>query len=147
MDGARGGGCFAGQRLRWRHDIYTLNKNKNTCCNKLIHFTKCFTSSFASFVHVISVISSRSVRQTCLCTNKLKQQGVGAGETSITTNYELQGTDRATRAPVAQTLQSVRQTCLCTIATCPYRFARFPSCGIFTSTRTSPVKQRVETTV
>ena len=26
-----------------------------------------------------------------------------------TTNYELQGTGRATRAPVAQTLQSVRQ--------------------------------------
>ena len=44
----------------------------------------------------------------------------------------------ATRAPVAQTLQSVRQTCPCTTATCPYRFARFPSCGIFTPTRTIP---------
>ena len=77
---------------------------------------------------------------------KLKQQGVGAGETSITTNYELHGTGRATRAPVAQTLQSVRQTCSCTTATCPYMFARFPSCGIFTPTRTIPVKQRVETT-
>ena len=73
----------------------------------------------------------------------MKQQGDGAGETSITTNYELQGTGRATRAPVAQTLQSVRQTCSCTTATCPcttatrlYTFARFPSCGIFTPTRT-----------
>ena len=78
--------------------------------------------------------------------NELKQQGDGAGETSITTNYELQGTGRATRAPVAQTLQTVRQTCSCTMATCPYTFARFPSCGIFTPTRTSPVKQPVETT-
>ena len=78
--------------------------------------------------------------------NDLKQQGDGAGETSRTTNYELHGTGWATRAPVAQTLQTVRQTCLCTAATCPYLFARFPSCGIFTSTRTSPVKQRVETT-
>ena len=34
-----------------------------------------------------------------------------------TTNYELQGTGRATRAPVAQTLQSVHQTCPCTTAT------------------------------
>jgi hypothetical protein len=114
----------------------------------------------------------QSVRQTCLCTtatcpyrfarfpscgiftptrtssvhNKLKQQGDGAGETSITTNYELHGTGWATRAPVAQTLQSVRQTCPCTIATCLYRFARFPSCGVFAPTRKSPVKQRVETT-
>jgi hypothetical protein len=57
---------------------------------------------------------------------------------------------RATRAPVAQTLQSVRQTCPGTIHTCPYRFARFPFCGIFTPTRTSPVNnklnQQVETT-
>jgi len=44
-----------------------------------------------------------------------------------------------TRAPVAQTLQTVRQTCPCTMATCPYRFARFPSCGIFTPTRIFPV--------
>ena len=48
---------------------------------------------------------------------ELKQQGVDAGETSITTNYELQGTGWATRALVAQTLQTVRQTCLCTMAT------------------------------
>ena len=41
---------------------------------------------------------------------ELKQQCDGAGETSRTTNYELHGTGRATRAPVAQTLQSVRQT-------------------------------------
>ena len=77
---------------------------------------------------------------------ELKQQCDGAGDTSRTTNYELQGTGWATRAPVAQTLQSVRQTCSCTTATCLYRFARFPSCGIFTPTRTIPVKQRVETT-
>ena len=78
--------------------------------------------------------------------HELKQQGDGAGETSRTTNYELQGTEWATRAPVAQTLQSVRQTCPDTTATCSYVFARFPSCGIFTPTRTIPVKQRVETT-
>jgi hypothetical protein len=48
---------------------------------------------------------------------ELKQQGDGAGETSITTNYELHGTGRATRAPVAQTLQSVRQPRSCTMAT------------------------------
>ena len=77
---------------------------------------------------------------------RVEKQGNGAGETSITTNYELQGTGWATRAPVAQTLQSVRQTCSCTMATCPYRFARFPSCGIFTPTRTIPVKQQFETT-
>ena len=70
----------------------------------------------------------------------LKQQGDGAGETSIATNYELQGTGRATRATVAQTLQTVRQTCLCTMTTCQYRFARFPSCGILTPTRAIPVK-------
>ena len=67
---------------------------------------------------------------------ELKQQCDGAGETSRTTNYELQGTGGATRAPVAQTLQSVRQTCLCTTAMCLCRFARFPSCGIFAPTRT-----------
>jgi len=38
----------------------------------------------------------------------LKQQGAGAGETSIATNYELHGTGRATCAPVAQKLQTVR---------------------------------------
>ena len=50
------------------------------------------------------------------------------------------------RAPVAQTLQTVRQTRSCTTIRRSYTFARFPSCGIFTPTRTSPVKQRVETT-
>ena len=55
---------------------------------------------------------------------ELKQQGDGAGETSITTNYELQDTGWATRAPVAQTLQSVRQTCPCT-TTCPHILVRF----------------------
>ena len=75
-----------------------------------------------------------------------QQQVDGAGETSRTTNYELQGTGWATRAPVAQTLQTVRQTCSRTTATCPYMFVRFPSCGIFAPTRTIPVKQRVETT-
>ena len=79
--------------------------------------------------------------------NELKQQGDGAGETSRTTNYELQGTGLATRAPVAQTLQSVRQTCSCATITCSFQFARFPSCGIFTPTRAIPVKQQVETTV
>ena len=79
--------------------------------------------------------------------NVLKQQSDGAGEPSRTTNYELHVKGRATRAPVPQTLQSVRQTCSCTTATCPYPFVRIPSCGIFTPNRTSPVKQRVETTV
>ena len=78
--------------------------------------------------------------------NELKPQCDGDRTTSRTTNYELQGTGWATRAPVAQTLQTVRQSCPCTTATCPYVFARFPSCGIFTPTRTIPVKQRVETT-
>jgi hypothetical protein len=111
---------------------------------------------------------NQSLYQTCPCTSNtclyrfaqfpscgiftptragsVKQQGAGAGETSRTTNYELQGTGRATRAPVTQTLQTVRQTCPCTAATCLYTFAWFPSCGIFTPTRTVPVKQRVETT-
>jgi len=70
----------------------------------------------------------------------------GASETSRTTNYELHGTGWATRVPFAQTLQKVRQTRLRTVATCLYPFARFPSCGIFTPARTSPVKQRLETT-
>ena len=105
----------------------------------------------------------QSIRQSCSCTTstcpyrfarfpscgifmptrasknyELQQQGDGAGETSRTTNYELQGTGRATRAPVAQTLQTVPQTCVCTTATWPHLFARFPSCGIFTPTRTIP---------
>ena len=104
----------------------------------------------------------QTVRQTCPCTMatclyrfarfpscgiftptrtsknyELKPQGDGAGEASRTTNYELQGTGWATRVPAAQTLQSVGQPCSCTTATCLYRFARFPSCGIFTPTRTS----------
>ena len=78
---------------------------------------------------------------------ELKQQCDGAGDTSRTTNYELHNMGWATRAPVAQTLQSVRQTCPRTMATCSYPFARFPSCGIFTPTRTIPMKQRIETTV
>ena len=45
--------------------------------------------------------------------------------TSRTTNYELHKEGRATRAPVAQTLQSVRQTCSCTTATCSYTFIDF----------------------
>ena len=71
---------------------------------------------------------------------------IGAAETSRTTNYELLGKDWATRAPVAQTLQSVRQTCSRTTATCACMFVHFPLCGTFNPTRTSPVKQPVETT-
>ena len=82
--------------------------------------------------------------RTSSVNNELKQQGDGAGETSITTNYELQGTGRATRAPVAQTLQTVRQTCSRTTTTCSYRFARFPSCGIFTPTRTIPLNNELK---
>ena len=48
-----------------------------------------------------------------------------------TTNYELLGNDWATRAPVAQTLQTVRQTCPRTTATCAYMFAGFPFSGKF----------------
>ena len=87
-----------------------------------------------------------STRTSLQSNNELKQQGDGAGETSRTTNYVLHKEGGATRAPVLQTLQSVRQSCSCTTAPCPYLFARFPSCGIFTPTRTIPVKQRVETT-
>ena len=75
---------------------------------------------------------------------QLEPPSDGAGETSRTTNYELQGTGWATRAPVAQTLQTVRQTCSGTKHGCSYPFARFPSCGIFILTRTSPVKQQLE---
>ena len=60
---------------------------------------------------------------------ELKQQGDGAGETSRTTNYELQGTGWATRAPVTQTLQSVRQTCSYTTTTCFCTLVRFPLSG------------------
>ena len=63
-----------------------------------------------------------------------------------TTNYELLGKDWATRAPIAQSLQSVRHTCSRTTTTCAYTFARFSFSGKFTPTRTSPVKQRLETT-
>ena len=58
-----------------------------------------------------------------------------------TTNYELLGNDWATRAPVAQTLQTVRQTCSRTTTTCAHTFAQVPFSGRFKSTRTSPVKQ------
>ena len=58
-----------------------------------------------------------------------------------TTNYELLGNDWATRAPVAQTLQTVRQTRSRTTTTCAYTFARFPFSGNFKPTRTSPLKQ------
>jgi len=81
--------------------------------------------------------------------NELKQQG-GAGETSRTTNY-VQGLGN-TRARRTNTLQSVRQTCPCTVAMRPYRFARFPFCGIFTPIRVhqyqsyQSVKPQLETT-
>ena len=41
----------------------------------------------------------------------------------------------------------VRQTCSRHMGTCAYTFARFPFSGEFNPTRTSPVKQRLETTV
>ena len=65
---------------------------------------------------------------------------------SRTTNYELLGKDWATRAPVAQTLQSVRQACSRTTTTCACTFARFPFSAKFKPTRTSTLKQRLETT-
>ena len=68
----------------------------------------------------------------------------GAGETTRTTNYELLKKDWATRAPVAQTLQSVRQTCSRTTTTCAYTFAQVPFSGKFKPTPTSPVQQRLE---
>ena len=71
-----------------------------------------------------------------VCSTTFSHEVTVPVNTSRTTNYELQGTGWATRAPVAQTLQTVRQTCTCTTATCPYQFARFPSCGIFIPTRT-----------
>ena len=64
-----------------------------------------------------------------------------------TTNYELLKKGWATRAPVAQTLQSVRQTCSRTPTTCAYLLVQVSSSGNFKPSRTSPVKQRVETTV
>ena len=58
-----------------------------------------------------------------------------------TTNYELLKKGWATRAPVAQTLQSVRQTCSRTTTTCAYLSVQVSSSGNFKPTRTSPVKQ------
>jgi len=79
----------------------------------------------------------------------LKQQGDGAGETSRTTNYELHARGRATRAPVAQTLQSVRQTSPGTTATWLYLFVWFPSIGILNfllqTNPYQPGEQQVET--
>ena len=44
-----------------------------------------------------------------------EQQTTGAGETSITTNYQLHGKDWTNRAPVAENLiKHGRQTCPCT---------------------------------
>ena len=59
-----------------------------------------------------------------------------------TTNYELLGKEWATRAPVAQTLQTVRQACLRCTTTCACTFVQVPFSGKFNPTRTSPVKQR-----
>ena len=53
----------------------------------------------------------------------------GAGETTRTTNYELLRKDWATRAPVAQTLQSVRQTSPRTTTTCAYLLVQVSSSG------------------
>ena len=61
-----------------------------------------------------------------------------------TTNYELLKKGRATRAPVAQTLQTVRQTCSRTTTTCAHTFAQVSFSGKFKPTRTSPVQQRLE---
>ena len=117
----------------------TLQSVRQTCsCT-----TATCSHTFARFPSCGIFVPTRTISKS---NNELKQQGDGAGETSRTTNYELQGTGWATRAPVAQTLQTVRQTCPCTTATCPYVFARFPSCGIFTLTRTVSGAQRVETT-
>ena len=40
----------------------------------------------------------------------------------------------------------MKQQCYGAVRMCPCVFERFPSCGIFAPTRTSSVKQRVETT-
>ena len=57
-----------------------------------------------------------------------------------------QETNWATRAPVAQTLQTVRQTCPRTTATCAYMFVRVSFSGKFNPTRASSHGQRLETT-
>ena len=69
----------------------------------------------------------------------MKQQGDGAGETL---NYDKlrvaghgPGNTRARRTNTAN-----RAPCPRTVSGCPYMFARFPSCGIFTPTRAIPVK-------
>ena len=107
-------------------------------------FRSCTTATcpyrFARFPSCGIFIPTRTIPVN----NELKQQGDGAGETSRTTNYELHKEVEATRAPVAQTLQSVRQTCPCTTATCTHPFARFPSCGIFIPTRTIPVHNKLK---
>ena len=63
-----------------------------------------------------------------------------------TTNYELLGKGWATRAPVAQTLQTVRQTCTLCTTTCACTFVQVPFSGKFNPTRASPHGQRLETT-
>ena len=59
--------------------------------------------------------------------NELKHQVTVPANTSRTTNYELRGTGWATRAPVAQTLQTMRQTRSCTNTMCSYTLTRFSS--------------------
>ena len=67
---------------------------------------------------------------------------IGAGETSrndkLRVAWEGLGNTRARRANTANRSR--------TTATCACMFARYPLCGTFNPTRTSPVKQPVETT-
>ena len=60
--------------------------------------------------------------------------------------FELLGKEWATRAPVAQTLQTVRQACSPCTTTCACTFVQVPFSGKFNTTRASPHKQRLETT-
>ena len=76
----------------------------------------------------------------------MKQQRDGAGELvndKLRVAWEGLGNTRARRTNTA----NVGQTCSHTTATCAYLFVQVPFSGKFNPTRTSPVKQRVETTV
>ena len=112
-------------------------------CNSLLPCEPAFKSKFIMYIPVYNMyllLSECKVLviilfgETSTVNSELKQQCAVKPQE----RQKLQDTGRATRAPVAQTLQSVRQTCPRTTATYLYTFARFPSCGIFTPTRAIP---------
>ena len=99
---------------------------------------------FLSFVSRFPSCGKFTPTRTSPVNNELKQQGDGAGETSRTNKLRVaghgSGNTRARRTNTANRAPNIP----CTMATCPYTFARFPSCGIFTPTRTMPVHNELK---